>query len=458
MKNSQRILRHVFSLLFIMNGFVAIAQKDTLRVMAYNVLYYGNGCQGPNALFHSYLKTIVAYANPDILSLEKMASIPVSVDDKYGTAPQGFADSIIKYALDPACPGRYAYCPFTNDAHTISMSMLFYDRQKLGFLSIVSSYSNITDFNTYKFYYKDPILARTHDTTFLYVIPTHDLSGDENEKVRGVQIAEVMKLTKAHFSHLPNMINLGDFNARNSDEPFYQTLTNPEDTNFQFFDPPFSPDRKFTYPADWSHNPVYTAYFTTSTRESASFPNSCGTGGGAKSWYDHIFLSSWIINNSNYIRYIPNSYRTIGNDGQRFKVSINNKNTHVNTSAPADVIEALFQMSNKYPVMLELEVTSNTNGASPADPDIAGINTFANDVVSVTNPVGEQLNIHFPDDMNGQEITIECIDQEGSVQMKKAATVKGQEMQVRCKLNPGAYTVRITGHHNIMLDTKITKE
>lgn len=236
-----KIIRCIFPLLFILYGFVAIAQKDTLRVMGYNALYYGNGCQGPNGLFHNYLKTIVAYANPDILSLEKMASIKISTDDKYGAAPVGFADSIIHYALDAAFPGRYAYCPFTNAAHTTSMSMVFYDKRKLGFLSIVSSYSNITDFNTYKLYYKDPNLARTHDTTFLYVIPNHDMSGDENEKVRGIQIAEVMKLTKAHFSHLPNMINLGDFNVRNSDEPFYQTLTHPEDTNFQFSDPRSSP-------------------------------------------------------------------------------------------------------------------------------------------------------------------------------------------------------------------------
>jgi hypothetical protein len=444
--------------LLCMQGVVTHAQKDTLRVMAYNVLYYGNGCQGPNGLFHNYLKTIVSYTNPDILSLEKMASIPVTPDDKYGTAPFGFADSIIQYALDPAFPGRYAHCPFTNAAHTTNMAVIFYDQRKLGFLSIVASYTNITDFNIYKLYYKDPNLAGTHDTTFLYIIPNHDMSGDEFEKVRGVQIAGVMEHAKAIFSHLPNMMNVGDFNVRNSSEPFYQTLTNPADTNFQFFDPPFFPDRKFTYPADWNHTPAFSAYFTTSTRESATAPNSCGTGGGGKNWYDHIFLSSWIVNNLNYIRYIPNSYRTIGNDGQRFRVSVNNNNAHVNTSAPAEVIEALYQMSNKYPVMVDLEVTSNTNGVSPADPDIARVKAITKEEVSITNPVGEQLIMHFPEDMKDQEITIECIDQNGKVQMKKTTTVNVPETQVRCKLTPGAYSVRITGHHNIILETKITKE
>lgn len=163
------------------SGIVSMAQKDTLRVMAYNVLYYGNGCQGPNGNYHNYMKKIVSYANPDIFSMEKMAAIPVSHGDKYATAPYGFADSILEFALNAAFPGRYAYCPFTNNARGNNMAVLFYDKQKLGFVSIVSSYANITDFNTYKLYYKDPNLSSTHDTTFLYVLPTHDLSGDENE-------------------------------------------------------------------------------------------------------------------------------------------------------------------------------------------------------------------------------------------------------------------------------------
>ena len=196
--------RFVIAVLLVSFSTGLFAQKDTLRVMAYNSLYYGSGCQGSSGLYHAYLKTIVAYTNPDILSLEKMGSIKSAPDDKYGTAPVGFADSVVAYALDAAFPGRYAHCPYTNAAKTNNMSVIFYDRRKLGFVSIVSSYANITDFNTYKLYYKDPNLARTHDTTFLYVIPNHDLSGDENEKVRGIQISEVMRHTKEHFSRLPS--------------------------------------------------------------------------------------------------------------------------------------------------------------------------------------------------------------------------------------------------------------
>ena len=450
--------RIMFSVFCLIMSTISFAQKDTLRVMAYNSLYYGSGCQGPNGLYHGYLKTIVAYSNPDILSLEKMGAIKLTADDKYGTAPVGFADSIIQYSLNVAFPGRYAHCPYTNVAKTNNMSVIFYDQRKLGFVSIVSTYSNITDFNTYKLYYKDPNLAQTHDTTFLYLIPNHAMSGDEFADVRGIQISEVMRHTKKHFSGLPNMINLGDFNVRSSTESFYQILTDPEDTNFRFFDPPFFPDRKLICPATWDHDPIYADYFTTSTRESANVPNPCGTGGGGKNWYDHIFLSSWIVNNVNYIRYIPNSYRTIGNDGHRFKISITNKNTIINTAAPAEVIDALYQMSNKYPVMVDLEVTSNINGVSPKDPEIITDNAIAKEDISVINPVGDHLEISFPENMRGQEITVECLDKDGKVKMNKTKTISDLKMQLRCNLSAGEYTLKIVGHHNVMTEIKINKE
>ena len=206
----------------IFNIYYAYGQADTLRVMAYNVLYYGNGCQKPNGNYHEYLKTIIGFANPDIISLEKMASIPVDAADKSGTAPLGFADSILRYALNAAYPLRYSYCPFTNNAKANNMSAVFYDQHKLGFVALAASYVNSTDYNTYKLYYKDPNLSATHDTTFLYITPNHDKSGDEFEGVREMQITGAMNSIKQHFTHLANHINLGDFNVRSSEEVFYQ--------------------------------------------------------------------------------------------------------------------------------------------------------------------------------------------------------------------------------------------
>ena len=66
--------------------------------------------------------------------------------------------------------------------------------------------------------------------------------------------------------------------------------------------------------------------------------------------------------------YIAHSYQSVGNDGDRLGVSINSNVPAVNMSAPADVLNALFRFSDKYPVMLNLEVKANRNAISPKDP------------------------------------------------------------------------------------------
>ncbi len=399
------------------NSIILSAQTDTLRVMAYNVLGFGEYplCQGPNGVYESYLQTIISFANPDVLGLEKMGSIKTSVFDHSYTAAIDFQDSILQYVLNPAFPGRYNYCTFTNFAASSTESLLFYDQHKLSFMNIVCTYSNTEDFNTYKFYYNDPHLSATHDTTFLYVTVNHDISGDGNESSRAAQISGEMAGIQHRFVHLANMINMGDFNTRSSDEPCYQTLTAPADTNYRYYDPPFYPDALFTYPAYWPGAADFSNFLTTSTRLSSTVPNSCGTNGGAKDWYDHIFLSPWIVGSADYISYIPNSYRVIGNDGNRIDRSANDLPT--NTSAPSAVIDAIFQMSNKYPVMVDLLVTSNTTGVSPTDPEIPATavtnQALPNSHVTIVNPVDNTINMYFSGGLGGQRLSIDCVDMLG---------------------------------------------
>ncbi len=436
------------------HGNTSFAQADTLRVMAYNVLYYGDNppCQGPHSASHGYLKTIVAYANPDVISLEKMAAIPIYAGDHSGTAPAGFADSVLTYALNAAWPGRYAYCTYTNTSGADNMSVLFYNQQKLGFVNIVSSYANITDFNTYKLYYKSADLATTHDSIFLYVTCNHDNSGSASSDAatRGTQIAGEMAQIETHFTHLPNMLNMGDFNTHNSSEACYQTLTTPADTNFRFYDPAFYPDADYTYPADWDDFPAtYAGCLTTSTRLSGSVPNSCGTSGGGKSWFDHIFVSSSIINNNAGLNYIPHSYRTLGNDGNRVGISVND--APANTSAPTAVIDALFQMSNKYPVMADLAVTSAhaTSRTSVQEPEERKI--------TVANPVGNILAMNFSNDLIGKTVDVECVDMLGRLQVHTTIFIAGPAVQIPCTLSQGIYLLRITASNMPVAQMLFTK-
>ncbi len=328
-------------------------QRDVIRIMTYNVLKYGDGCQGPNNVLHQYLQTIVAYAAPDILGLVKVEAIPTTRDGK-GKAPIGFADSILNNALNTAIYDRYARCPFTNAAEDNNQALLFYNKHKLGFAAFVTLVSDISDINMYKLYYLDPNLPKTHDTAFLYVVLVHTDSGDEPDK-RDRQMAALMRTLRKQFSTLPNLIVMGDFNLRKASEEGYQVLTNNAEKGYCLLDPPFALDERVSYPANWEKHPErFAAFLTTSTRRKSKEPNDCGTGGGAKGWYDHILLSPALGNRANFYHYVPGSYRTMGNDGKRVDVSVNDL---PNKSAPVNVLNALYQMSNKYPVMLEIGVS-----------------------------------------------------------------------------------------------------
>jgi hypothetical protein len=340
-----------------------IDKTDTLKVMAYNVLNYGDMCQGSTSTLNGYFKNIIKYAQPDLLSCEKMNAFPIS-----STTNDNLAINIRDSVLNTDFPGRYAYATPTDVSNDNKMSVLFYNKQKLTFIKTEMLYQYISDFDLYKLYYNDPNLAITHDTTYLYVVVNHTKSGSSSSD-RDMQVSTYMADLRTKFAYFPNLINMGDFNTSSSAEAGYQSVITSADTTKQMSDPPFYPDKTVKYPAEWETNSsAYAGELTTTTRALATVPNSCGTSGGAKSWYDHIFISPWLVKGSNYISYIPNSYTTIGNDGKRVSVDINSANPQVNTSAPASVINALWQFSNKYPVSIKLLIKANRNAYSIADP------------------------------------------------------------------------------------------
>ena len=432
---------------------VTYAQKDSLHVLSYNVLYLGDTppCQDGHAVSEGYIETVIAYANPDIAGFEKMEAIPAYTGDMSGNAPAAFADSILQYIFNAAYPGRYAYCPFTNTSGANNISMLFYNQQKLGFAGILSTYVNITDFTTYKLYYKTPSLAITHDSIFLYVTLNHTNSGSgsSDASTRADQISGELAHIETHFSSLPNMINMGDFNTHTTTEACYQTLVAPANTNYRFYDPPFYPDATFAYPANWDSNPAdFASCLTVSTRI-VSAPNACsGNTGGGKSWYDHIFLSAKIINNADRISYVPHSFRVIGNDGNRVGAAVNGSPT--NTSAPAAVINAIYQVSEHYPVTVSLLVDTSATASVPS--------LQSQGKVMIVNPVAASLILRFTPDQVGKPITITCTDAQGKVQMKKDMAIQSETVQLPCPLSPGMYYLKIVSGNSIIADTKFVKE
>jgi len=414
--------------------------------MAYNTLgfVYSNGCQGPYQPMFPELKAIFQFAKPDIMGLDKMACVQTNPSNNQGISPYYFPDTIIAECLDT----NYSYCPFTDisGCNDGDGSVLFYNHSKIGYVSTTLMYSGQEDIDLFKLYYKDPYLLATHDSTFLYVILCHTISGDASAGRDG-QDTTVMNKLKTMFTHTPNLIYMGDFNTRSSGEAGYSFITQTSDTDFILDDPCFHPDGKLTYPLNWSTNPAICSGELTTTTRSTTVPNSCGTTGGAKGWYDHIFISPWIVNNIDYLSYIRNSYTTIGNDGKRLGVSVN---SGTNLSAPANVINALFNFSDKYPVMISLSATKHPLGISNILKEPGSIN--------VNNPiVNNTIVLHFASFLNGQDINMGVYDICGRLLYQYKYTVNSQTINQNISLAPGVYLLRfISGEYNTTL--KVVKE
>jgi hypothetical protein len=420
------------------------AQQDTLRVMAYNVLHFGDGCQGTNTYLFSKLSPIVQYANPDVIGLVKCQSIKVTPTDNNGLSPYGFADTIIKYALNNVFPGRFNYCPLTNLAGSNDMDVLFYNQNKLGFVWVKTLISIQEDFDLYKLYYKDPYLSKTHDSTFLYFILNHTVSGTSPAQ-RDQQDTLNIDALKKMFYHAPNLISMGDFNTHSSGEVGYQAYVNNSDTSFLFDDQPFFPDHLLSYPIDWDASPSLAKYqLNTSTRLSGTYPNSCGASSGGKDWYEHLFTSRWLINNIDYIKYIGNSYVTIGNDGKRVGISENDSTTYgKNTSAPSNIINDIFFLSDKYPIMASYLVTFDSLGNGPADP-VLGIASLQSEQepIKVNNPVHDDIIVYFPANILGEKCQATCYDVCGRQLFTDEFNTASVVHLSSTTLIPGTYIIR----------------
>ena len=446
-------LLNVFLLLTILY-FNANAQDDTLKVMTYNVLNYGDVCQGNNKVMRTYLNKIIAYTQPDILGLVKMQPVKRTLTDINGYLPIDFCDSMVTYVLNPGGNIQYSYCKFTNEARGADMNVLFYNKQKLGYLYTNVLTVNITDFDLFKFYYKDSNLLVTNDSTYLYIVLFHTQSG-KDATTRNAQLASTLASLQSRFSKLPNIIMMGDFNLRTSVETGYNTLVNNTNKDFQFNDPPFSPDKQLTYPASWQGNNIFSKYFTTSTRFDLVHPNSCGTDGGAKDWYDHILFSPWMLTGENFISYVPNSYKTIGNDGNHFGLSINDSTSAVkNSSAPDSVINAIYQLSNKYPVMSSIAIKSNLTGISPKDPELyyVGAKEIEREgafFINITNPIDQQFILDINPLLAEMIVNYQIVDSKGMYLTQSSCLLKELTTKLNAENIPqGIFILRVNNFDN----------
>lgn len=160
-----------------------------------------------------------------------------------------------------------------------------------------------------------------------------------------------------------NLLFMGDLNLSRSSEQAYINLTYTYDGERYFYDP-------INREGNWNNNSSFKDVHTQSTH---SGNTDCFSSGGLDDRFDFIMSSSSILNGENGIQMIDGSYKALGNDGQHYNKSITDAPT--NNSAPSDIINALYGMSDHLPVLAKLKVDATLS-----------INEVPNNIVAVKFP------------------------------------------------------------------------
>lgn len=315
-------------LALILHCFIQLSAQDTITVMSYNVLNYPIS----NASKADTLKPIIQYVKPDIFMITELTS-------------SSGATTILNDALNVGSTSSYQKATYFNGPDTDNM--LFYNSDKLILYSQHEIATSLRNISEYVLYYDALNITAQSDTVFIHCYMAHlkASTGSSNEQQRN-QEAVTLKNYLDSKSNIENVILGGDFNVYTSAEAAYNTILNGG--NVKLLDP-------INTPGAWNNNSSFASVHTQSTRSGTIGDG--GSFGGMDDRFDFIFFNNDLPNGTNGLTYVPNSYNALGNDGNHFNKSINASPT--NTSAPSNIIDALYYMSDHLPIVIKAYVAAN---------------------------------------------------------------------------------------------------
>ncbi|MEC8739370.1 MAG: endonuclease/exonuclease/phosphatase family protein [Bacteroidota bacterium] len=403
--------------------------QDILKFVHYNLLYFGatsttcNGSSNSLSAKKENLATIMEYLKPDIFTVNEIG-------------PGEFLfDEILSGALNTNGEKKYKAA---NPAINSNLgNMLFYNGNKLKLLAQEEIRNELLSDGTfrgpnivrlvdvYTLYYRDSVALQREDTTKLHVLVVHLKAGNTtwNKQDRYEAAKAIMKFVELKKTKRDNWFLAGDFNIQSSKEEAYQTLTLNEMQGISFVDPMGSP-------GNWNNNNLYSNLHTQSTR-SSNTNGGCFSGGGLDDRFDFILVGNEVMKGDFGVKYIAQSYRSVGNNGALFNQSID---VSSNNSVPTDVKNALYKLSDHLPVQADFTVQK-------AKLDLKQVPQKAPSVL-VSNPVHFVLNIR----MDGKQLESKVLLYNYLGQLTKRFVIPAKEkfFQINVSDCPkGLYTMHI---------------
>jgi hypothetical protein len=341
----------------------SLQSQDTLTLMHYNLLMFGNNtswCTQSNNNYvdkTGYLKTIVDYVKPDILTVNEINMATL------------YHDYVLNNALNVNGIDYYQRGNPPNHSNSYIINQIFYNSEKLTMISNLAIENNYRDIDIFRLKVEQPGLQ---NDVYLNCVIAHLKAGDspEDESERASETSKLMNyLNNTNVSG--NYTMSGDFNVYTASEQAFQNLLFYTNANIRFYDP-------INKIGAWNNNSFFESVHTQSTHINGD----CFSSGGLDDRFDFILASDEIINGSDYMKYVPNSYTALGQDGEHFNKSLTS--SPQNNSVPEDVLEALYSMSDHLPVVMKIIVGENLGLQKIREQDFT---------VTMQNPIHSELKL-----------------------------------------------------------------
>ena len=413
-------------ILFILLTVTAHAQ-DTLTVMQYNLLYYGNYNSGFADCYETNnntqrkdecIRTIVDFVKPDIFTVCEFG------------ATQQLQNNFLRHNLNINGADYWQSDNIINIAGSNIINHIFFDSRKMGLKRHVALRTNPRDTDIYELYLKTPSLA-AGDTIRLVCIVAHPKAGMGYESDRRALMQIAMDYVNQNYP-TDNVLIMGDFNMYGASEPGYRLLTQTySNPSICFMDPLALVGGV----GEWNNNSQFSPFHTQSTR---SYSDECFSSGGLDDRFDFILMADEIAFSYNHMRYVQGSYHAVGNDGYHFNMSVNQ---NYNSSVPADVAEALYDSSDHLPVTMKIAVDVHLG--------VDDNETQSLYATVAPNPASDKAVVHFFNPSQGL-VQFEMYSLQGQLMQHESAEFSEGSQQFELSLEglmKGFYLLRIR-HEN----------
>jgi hypothetical protein len=284
------------------------------------------------------ITSIVGYVKPDIFTVNEMNKDNTTAD-------------LILGAITSAGGSFYKRSPLNAGGQgDVLSNMVFYNEAKLTLISSSIISCNPRTANVYQFKHKGTLsgLNFTGNDVIMTFVSVHLKASNTtpDATTRGGCATNIVDFLNGHYDKSGNFFVQGDFNLYTNTEPAFQNFTNTIN-GIHFNDP-------VNKIGAWNNNSAFALYHSQCSRLA---PSQCFAGGGLDDRFDFILSNKAVLNDSFYVKYIPNSYKVIGQDGNSFNQDVNNLS---NNSAPRYILDALYNTSDHLPVSLKLQITVST--------------------------------------------------------------------------------------------------